>query len=105
MKIRFDDRTATYPFSCLDQLSFAYAMTVHKSQGSEFPCVVLSAVDSPRNLLYRNLLYTAVTRARELLVIVGDPRRIDAMIQNRTKTRRFSGLKTLLAQADREASL
>ncbi len=96
MEIRFDDKTANYPFSCLDQLDFAYAMTVHKSQGSEFKCVILSVVDAPRNLLYRNLLYTAMTRAKERLVIVADPTKIDQMIENKTKTKRFSGLRYLL---------
>lgn len=96
MEIQFDDKTANYPFTCLEQLDFAYAMTVHKSQGSEFKCVVLAVVDAPRNLLYRNLLYTAMTRAKERLVIVGDPSRIEAMIENKTKTKRFSGLRYLL---------
>ena len=96
MEIQFDDKTASYPFTCLEQLDFAYAMTVHKSQGSEFKCVILSVVDSPRNLLYRNLLYTAMTRAKERLVIVGDPSKIEAMIENKTKTKRFSGLRYLL---------
>lgn len=98
MEIRFDDRVASYPFACLDELDYAYAMTVHKSQGSEFRCVVLAVVDSPRNLLYRNLLYTAVTRARENLVIVADPDKIRAMIANKTKTKRFTGLKYLLSE-------
>ena len=96
MEIQFDDKTANYPFTCLEQLDFAYAMTVHKSQGSEFRCVVLSIVDSPRNLLYCNLLYTAMTRAKDRLIIVGDPAKIDAMIENKTKTKRFSGLRYLL---------
>ena len=71
-------------------------MTVHKSQGSEFKCVILAVVDSPRNLLYCNLLYTAMTRAKERLVIVGDPGKIDDMIENKTQTKRFSGLRYLL---------
>ena len=96
MEIQFDDKAANYPFTCLEQLDFAYAMTVHKSQGSEFKCVILAVVDSPRNLLYRNLLYTAMTRARERLVIVGDPQKIEQMIENKTKTKRFSGLRYLL---------
>ncbi len=96
MEIQFDEKIATYPFACLDQLDFAYAMTVHKSQGSEFKCVILSVVDAPRNLLYRNLLYTAITRAKERLVIVGDPNKIEEMIENYTKSRRFSGLRYFL---------
>ncbi len=93
MDILFDDRRAHYPLRFLDQLDFAYAVTVHKSQGSEFKCVVLALSDTPQTLLYRNLLYTAVTRAKEMLVIVGDPSKINRMIENRTKTKRFSGLK------------
>jgi exodeoxyribonuclease V alpha subunit len=96
LQIQFDDRCANYPFKCLEELEFAYAVTVHKSQGSEFKCVILALLDTPSNLLYRNLLYTAITRAKEMLIVIGSSEKIDKMIENKNKTKRFSGLKYLL---------
>ena len=72
LKVRYDDRVATYFSEDLSQLEPAYAITVHKSQGSEYDCVVLPLFEVPSKLKYRNLLYTAVTRAKKLLVAVGD---------------------------------
>ena len=70
--IRFDDRTSVYTADLLSQLDMAYAMTVHKAQGSEYRAVVLVSAPAAPNLLVRGVLYTAITRARELLVMVGD---------------------------------
>ena len=92
----FDDRTVDYTFEQAFQLEPAFAVTVHKSQGSEFPCVILSLCDFSRKLCYRNLLYTAVTRARELLIIVGDETVLEAMVMNDKKTLRFTGLGAFL---------
>ncbi len=94
MVIRFDDRVATYTYDMLNELELAYAVTVHKSQGSEFEAVVLALSDGlPRRLLTRNILYTAITRARRLLVIVGSQDTVAYMVNNNQKGRRYSALK------------
>ena len=95
--IDFDEKLAWYGFEQLGELDHAFAVTVHKSQGSEYRAVVLAAGRAPARLLSRDLLYTAVTRARELLMIVGDPAVVQAMIDNGRKTRRYSGLRARLA--------
>ena len=95
--IDFDEKLAWYGFEQLNELEHAFAVTVHKSQGSEYRAVVLTAGRAPARLLSRDLLYTAVTRARELLVIVGDGAIVQAMIDNGRKTRRYSGLRARLA--------
>lgn len=87
-----DDRTAVYDFTNCDELELAYAVTIHKSQGSEFPVVVMPAVWGPPMLMTRNLLYTGITRAKELVVIVGSKQVLGGMINNNRITRRFSGL-------------
>lgn len=95
--IRFDDRTATYTYDMLGELELAYAVTVHKSQGSEFDAVVLALSDGiPRRLLTRNILYTAITRAKQLLVIVGSTDTIGYMVGNNQKGKRYSALKVRL---------
>ena len=100
MTIRFEDRITEYPFEMLAELEPAYAMTVHKSQGSEYRAVVLSAGRGSPFLLTRSVLYTAITRARELLIVVGDENVIAAMVQNDRKQRRYSGLKWRLRRAE-----
>ncbi|MBQ7255351.1 MAG: ATP-dependent RecD-like DNA helicase [Oscillospiraceae bacterium] len=94
--IRYDDKLAEYGTDQLSELEPAYAMTVHKSQGSEYRAVVLSAFGASPLLLTRSVLYTAVTRARELLIIVGSEDTIAAMVQNDKQQRRYSGLKLRL---------
>lgn len=94
--VRFDDRLALYSGDDVHQLELAYAMTIHKSQGSEFPCVILPILDVPGKLRYRNLLYTAVTRARERLIIVGSKSVVCAMAQNNRKTMRYTLLSKML---------
>ena len=96
MTVLFDDRLAEYDFTQLNELEPAYAMTVHKSQGSEYRAVVLAAWNGSPYLLSRSVLYTAVTRARELLVIVGREETIGVMVENAKKNRRYSGLKLRL---------
>lgn len=94
MTISFDEgRMVEYPFKLLDELELAYAMTIHKSQGSEYPAVVIPLLTGPRMLMNRNLLYTAVTRARKCVTIVGNDETFNAMIQNNSQQRRYSGLK------------
>ena len=96
LTVVFDDREAEYEFSQLHELEPAYAMTVHKSQGSEYRAVVLSAWGGSPYLLSRSVLYTAVTRARELLIIVGREDTVAAMTQNAKVGRRYTGLKLRL---------
>lgn len=97
-----DDRQASYDFSMLSELEPAYAMTVHKSQGSEYRAVILAAHQGSPFLLTRSILYTAITRARELFIIVGNEEVIAAMTQNNRQQRRYSGLKLRLQQAGKE---
>lgn len=93
MTVKFDDeKFVTYNFKELDELEHAYAVTVHKSQGSEYPAVVLPLLDGPRMLMNRNILYTAVTRARKCICIVGDDRVFNEMVSNENEQRRFSSL-------------
>ena len=98
LKVRFDDRVVTYFSEDLGQLELAYAVTVHKSQGSEYNCVVLPLFDVPTKLKYRNLLYTAVTRAKKLLVAVGDESVWKDMVSNDRKTLRYTLLKQFLKE-------
>ncbi len=91
--VDFDGRRATYAFEQASELDHAWATTVHKSQGSEYRAVVLSAVRAAPQLMYRSLLYTAVTRAQELLVIVGDEDVIRTMTENARRAKRYSGLR------------
>jgi exodeoxyribonuclease V alpha subunit len=86
------DKVVEYDFSQLDELELGYAISIHKSQGSEFPAVILPLAWGPPQLMTRNLLYTAVTRAREMVVIVGQEKSISKMIENNHITRRYSGL-------------
>ncbi|MBQ6852454.1 MAG: ATP-dependent RecD-like DNA helicase [Oscillospiraceae bacterium] len=96
MRVLFDDREAEYDFTQLNELEPAYAITVHKSQGSEYRAVVLAAWNSSPYLLSRRILYTAITRAKELLVIVGREETVAAMTQNAKSGRRYTGLKLRL---------
>ena len=98
LTVDFDGHLATYGFDMLSELEHAWAMTVHKSQGSEYRAVVLCLAGGPQSLMYRGVLYTAVTRARELLVAVGDDRIAYQMIDNYKQTRRYSGLRARLAE-------
>ena len=94
--IAFDDRIADYDFTQLIELEPAYAMTVHKSQGSEYRAVILSAWNASPYLLSRSILYTAITRAKDLLIIVGREETIGQMVNNAKVGRRYTGLKLRL---------
>ena len=96
----FDDRRAEYAFDMLGELEPAYAMTVHKSQGSEYRAVILSVFGGSPYLLTRSVLYTAITRARELLIVVGDEELLAAMVRNDRRQKRYSGLKLRLEEAE-----
>ena len=93
MEVLFDDYcTVTYSFQMLEELELAYAVTIHKSQGSEYPAVVIPLLTGPRMLMNRNLLYTAVTRARSCVTLVGSPETFAQMIDNASEQTRYSGL-------------
>ena len=96
LTIRFDDRQADYDFTQLNELEPAYAMTVHKSQGSEYRCVILTAWNGSPYLLSRSILYTAITRARDLLIVAGREETVATMVENARKNRRYTGLKLRL---------
>ncbi len=97
MTVVYDDhKVVVYPFRSLDELELAYAVTIHKSQGSEYPAVVLPLLSGPDLLMTRNLLYTGVTRARTCVTIVGSYDTFLRMIRNDRKTRRYTGLSELI---------
>ncbi|MCM1157905.1 MAG: ATP-dependent RecD-like DNA helicase [Bacteroidales bacterium] len=93
-----DDKEVRYPYNLLDELELSYAITIHKSQGSEYPAVVLPLLSGPRVLMNRNLLYTAVTRARTCVTIVGNGRLVENMIQNNDEQKRYSSLDVRIAE-------
>jgi exodeoxyribonuclease V alpha subunit len=97
MQVRFDDRVATYSSDLLDELEHAWAVTVHKSQGSEYPFVIIPMYGAPPPLLTRNLLYTAVTRARRMVILVGREDIVRTMTQNHRQSMRYTGLAAALA--------
>ena len=98
MTIDFDDRLVSYGFEMLNELEHAWAMTVHKSQGSEYRAVILTLNAGTQMLLTRGVLYTAVTRAKELLVMVGDDAIAHQMIDNNRQSRRYSALRIRLVE-------
>lgn len=103
MTLNFDGRIAEYDFTMLDELEHAYAITVHKSQGSEYPVVILPLYDCGDFLLTRNLLYTAVTRAQNMAVLVGDAMVVQKMVTNDRRTKRYTGLGHLINELGRTA--
>lgn len=93
MTVEFDEgRKITYPFAQLDELELAYAITIHKSQGSEYPAVIIPLLSGPKMLFNRNILYTAVTRAKTCVAIVGSDAAVQAMIENGSEQKRYSSL-------------
>ena len=96
MTVQYDDRLADYDFTQLNELEPAFAITVHKSQGSEYRAVILAAWGGSPYLLTRSILYTAITRAKELLIVVGREEAVLAMTQNAQKNKRYTGLKLRL---------
>ena len=100
MTVKMDDRVIQYAGDMMEEIDLAYAVTVHKSQGSEFPAVIIPVLRFPPMLMTRNLLYTAVTRGKKLVVIVGDPARVRAMTDNNRADGRFTGLRSRLISLD-----
>lgn len=99
LSIRFDERLVSYDFGELDEVSLAYAITIHKSQGSEFPAVVIPVAMQHYMLLQRNLLYTGITRAKQLLVVVGQKKALGLAVRNDQSHKRYSGLLSSLKDA------
>ena len=99
MTVSFDEgKMVEYPFKLLDELELAYAITIHKSQGSEYPAVIIPLFQGPRMLLNRNLIYTAVTRAKKCVTIVGDDEVFQTMVNNNSQLKRYSGLLDRLVE-------
>ena len=99
--VEFDDmRRVIYPFSGLEELELAYAITIHKSQGSEYPAVLLPLLKGPRQLLNRNLLYTGVTRAKSCLTILGSSETLAEMVANENESRRYTGLSLRIREVE-----
>lgn len=96
LQIAFYDKTARLTYEAANDLDFAYAVTVHKSQGNEFDAVIIPMFPGPPQLYYRNLLYTAVTRAKKTLILVGNPHTVEMMVNNNRQTKRYSALKAFL---------
>ena len=103
--IRYDDRLVTYDYGELDEVSLAYAITIHKAQGSEFPAVVIPVAMQHFMLLERNLIYTGITRARKFLVVVGQKKALGLAVRNEQSRKRYSGLLSSLKGTVRRESL
>ena len=101
MTVEFDEgRIVEYPFKMLEELELAYAVTIHKSQGSEYPAVVIPLLNGPKMLMNRNLLYTAVTRAKKCVTLVGDENTFAYMAENMSEQKRYSGLKDRIMELE-----
>lgn len=94
LRVRFEDKLATYSFDLLDELDLAYAITVHKSQGSEYPVVIIPMYHCPPMLMTRNLIYTAVTRAKRMVIMVGKASVVAKMVENNSEILRYTTLKS-----------
>jgi exodeoxyribonuclease V alpha subunit len=100
LAVRFDQREVIYDFGELDELAPAYAITIHKSQGSEFPAVVIPIAMQQYMLLQRNLVYTGITRGKQLVVVIGQQKALATAIRNNRTQQRFSGLLERLKAND-----
>ena len=97
--VDFDGKVVEYSPDMLGELEPAFAVTVHKAQGSEYRAVILAALDGAPVLMTRGVLYTAVTRARELFIVVGDPAVVAGMVRNNRQAKRYSGLRARLTES------
>ncbi len=100
--VRFDDKVAVYDIENISDIELSYAITIHKSQGSEFKAVIMPMFPGPKSLYYRNLLYTGVTRAKSIIVMVGLKKTVKTMVDNAKKTRRYSALCYFLINDDKD---
>ena len=101
LTVEYDEhRLVEYPFSTLDEIELAYAITIHKSQGSEYPAVILPLLSGPKMLFNRNLLYTAVTRAKKCVTILGSSKTVQEMIDNAKENRRYTGLNDRIKEIE-----
>ena len=99
LTILFDDgRESVYNYKELDQIEHAFAVTIHKSQGSEYPAVIIPLLGGNRKLMNRNLIYTAITRARQLVIIVGDVNLVNQMVDNSEEQKRYTSLALRLEE-------
>ena len=99
IEVMFDDgHIVNYPYSALDELELAYAVTIHKSQGSEYPAVIIPLLNGPKVLFSRNLLYTAVTRARRCVVLIGSSATVQEMVDNTNEQKRYTALKECIEE-------
>jgi exodeoxyribonuclease V alpha subunit len=106
LEIEFDDgRFVDYPYAALDELELSYAITIHKSQGSEYPAVILPILSGPPMLMTRNLLYTAVTRAKKCVVMLGNEQAVRSMIDNETEKHRYTSLDERIKELCERTSL
>ena len=100
LDIDFDGRMTTYDGDMMKKIEHAYAVTIHKSQGSEYPIVIMPLYRYTPKLLTRNLLYTAITRAQNIVILVGNADVAKAMVDNTRQTKRYTGLRYALEQYD-----
>lgn len=100
VSVKFDDKLVEYDRESVRDLELAYATTVHKSQGNEFEAVIMPMFRGAPQLYYRNLLYTGVTRAKKLLILVGTQSTIETMVNNNKRTKRYSGLRVFLSETE-----
>jgi exodeoxyribonuclease V alpha subunit len=98
LRVEYDGREVLYESGELDEIALAYAITIHKSQGSEYPAVVIPLSMQHYTLLERNLIYTAVTRAKKLVMIIGDPKAISMAVGNKRSSQRMTGLGSMISQ-------
>lgn len=104
--VEYDEhRRVTYPFSLLEELELSYAVTIHKSQGSEYPAVILPLLGGPRMLFNRNLLYTGITRARNCVTILGGSDTVREMIENVSENKRYTALRDRILEVASDSGL
>jgi exodeoxyribonuclease V alpha subunit len=96
--IRYDSRLVTYDYGELDEIALAYAISIHKSQGSEFPAVVIPVAMQHYMLLERNLIYTGITRGKQLVLVIGDAKALQIAVRKNDTRRRYSGLRERLQE-------